>query len=314
MSYTPMGSSEKPHCGVISSMAGGRIAAWQPWGRKAPEPHLAVNPFRWSAGVGLSWEQGWPAHAGPAQSLRMDVGGSCGYGFPNLMVTTDSCSDSGSRFGWWSGIIMCLFALALFGVGGWMAWDQASMVESACPVQATVLARSIEAVPHRGTSPDSYRPQVRYRYVVDRISYESDQVTPLQYSSSESWASAMLGRVPTNSIVTAYYHPTDPSAAYLLREISFLPYIFVLVAMIFLWAGLAPIIYGESKDELRSVRMTTFSSVVWLAGGAMVVGHYFTAGGEWSRPVWISLTVHLFIGGSVLFRGLSDWKLLGGWR
>lgn len=227
------------------------------------------------------------------------------------METTDFDRDPGSGYNGWSVMVYCLIGLPMLCVSGWLVWSQAALTRSARPVQATVLKRGIEVVRGEDDFSDTFRPRVLYRYVVDRVSYESQQVTPFPLASSEEWASAMLARVPTNDVVTAYYDPNDPSTAYLVREVSFLPYLFLLVSMVILWGGLASLAYGRSRDELRSARITTFSSVAWLAGGAGVAGHYFITGGGWNWPAGICFAVCLYIGGRVLVRGLGDWKWFG---
>ena len=58
-------------------------------------------------------------------------------------------------------------------------------------------------------------------------------------SASLSWATALRARFPVGKAVTAYVNPTRPSSAFLVREVSFLPMIFVLLPVgfgaLFVW-------------------------------------------------------------------------------
>jgi len=87
----------------------------------------------------------------------------------------------------------------------------------------------------RDTSTVSYRPDVRFAYDVDGKSYESDLIYPTiivrTYASHES-AEDELRPFPVGASVEAYYGVNRPAQAYLVRETSAGPVVFIIVGLI----------------------------------------------------------------------------------
>jgi hypothetical protein len=118
-----------------------------------------------------------------------------------------------------------LFGLEVYRVATWQ------------PVSARVLSVGIREVPHDDGS--TYAPVVQYQYVINRQWYVSDRVLPINMSSSRGWAERMRDRFRPGEQITAYVNPAKPSSAYLLREVSLAPLLFVglplLVAALLAW-------------------------------------------------------------------------------
>ena len=85
------------------------------------------------------------------------------------------------------------------------------------PVEAVVLEVGVEDHPtSRGGS--TWEPMVRYAYQVQGTDYQSRQVLPVEYSSSEAWAARVARRFQVGQRVTAYHNPRHPERAFLVRE------------------------------------------------------------------------------------------------
>ena len=97
------------------------------------------------------------------------------------------------------------------------------------PVSARILSTDIKAV--RGDKGTSYRPVIRYRYSINGAQYVSDQVLPLTVSASYRWATQLRDRFRRGDSVTAYVNPSRPSSAYLVRDVSLLPLMFVAIPL-----------------------------------------------------------------------------------
>ncbi len=93
------------------------------------------------------------------------------------------------------------------------------------PVSARVLSTDIKAV--RGDKGTSYTPVVRYLYSVNGAQYESKQVLPLSASASYGWATRLRDRFRPGQVVTAYVNPRNPASAFLVRDVSLMPLVFV---------------------------------------------------------------------------------------
>ena len=110
-----------------------------------------------------------------------------------------------------------LFGSEVYRIGTWQ------------PVSARILSTDIKAI--RGEKGTSYTPVVRYLYSVNGAQYESKQVLPLTISASYGWAVKLRDRFRRGEIVTAYVNPGRPSSAFLVREVSLLPLLFVAIPL-----------------------------------------------------------------------------------
>lgn len=113
-------------------------------------------------------------------------------------------------------------------VGFAMAFTQEHRLAVYRPTPAYVLSATVKPVNPAGSGvTDTYLPVVRYRYRVDGRTYLSTRVTPLGESRGRGWATRLTRHFPPGGLVLAYYDPSDPRTAFLVRQRSFVPYIFI---------------------------------------------------------------------------------------
>lgn len=95
----------------------------------------------------------------------------------------------------------------------------------------------------------SYRPIVRYSYVVDRVSYNGHVLGLCSFGDEfgsshgpKSWADDILSRYPVGGQSTIYYNSADPRICVLDKSISgswlFLNLYSTAIGMLFLHAGI----------------------------------------------------------------------------
>jgi hypothetical protein len=58
-------------------------------------------------------------------------------------------------------------------------------------------------------------------------------VTPINISASRSWAQSIVNKYRSGDVTTAYVNPGHPTNAYLLRQVSLFPLLFVLFPVCF---------------------------------------------------------------------------------
>lgn len=185
--------------------------------------------------------------------------------------------------------------LGFLGLGSCFVWSQHHRISTFHPVQALVLSSRIEghSTPRYGTT---YWAMITYRYQVDGRTYTSSQ---LQVQGSESGdraeAAEIVARYPAETSVEAWYDPADPADAFLIREHSFLPYCFTLIAFpvlafilsVLRAVGLAEGAAAEPRAdpgggfEVAPVfttagwaRMLLVVAALWQVGGVAGLGHF----------------------------------------
>jgi len=210
------------------------------------------------------------------------------------------------------GLFFTCFPLLFLAVGGWLAHGQHTKLTSYEPVEAVVLSREITS----STDSDggtTYKPIIRYRYTVDGRAYESDQVMPIALStSSRSWAQSYLDRYPVQEKTTAYVDPGDLAEAFLVREASFFPYVFMLFPMLFVVIGLSLMLVGGQARPSRKLeqaepgwyrlppgrstrhktRVAMIITAVWCGMGLVVLFHWIMVGGGFSTFPVVALGIY----------------------
>ncbi len=191
-----------------------------------------------------------------------------------------------------------LISAVFVAVGTGMAWRQHRKITTYEPAAATVLSTRIERhVSHNkhGTSV-TCKPIVNYRYEAGGKTRESGVVLPISQSSSHSWARSITDRYKPGQRTTAYYNPANPSSAFLLRQYTFFPYLFILFPMIFFAGAIgAAAAAGSSSDPVPPApqpdgwfairprlrvadkrRRVWLVAVLWCGVGVAACGHYFS--------------------------------------
>jgi hypothetical protein len=206
-------------------------------------------------------------------------------------------------------------------VGGWNVWQQADKLSRYAPTEATVLGTDVKrdvSTDSDGDRSVSYTPMVDYRYEVDGETYQGGRVTPLDAGSSDrGWAEGVARRFNEVDTVTIYYDPASPGDAFLLRHVSFFPYIFVVFPMLFLVLGVAAVAglgTGSPKADQpqhlggRRYRVKPRASMqkklivaligvgLWYGLGGGVLTHYFVSAQEYSLFAKIATGIYLALG------------------
>ncbi len=188
----------------------------------------------------------------------------------------------------------------LIGTGGlYLAFDQYWKINNFKPVDARVISTSIEkhvSRSGRGGRSVSYSPVVKYTYSVGSEKHESNQVFPISFSGSYEFAKKTIEMFPPGKRTTAYIDPGDPSRSFLVKRYFFIPYLLVLVGILLFLFHLVIRIYTlnpvtrplpprKVQDDLFQLIPTSsvkrkklwfpVSSVIWLLGSLITLGHYF---------------------------------------
>ncbi len=199
------------------------------------------------------------------------------------------------------GIIFSLVALIFISIGAALAWNQHHKITSYLPVTATVLSKTIES--HTSTDSDghtstTYKPIVMYEYEVNGMKYKCGTVQPIDMSSGHGWAQEIINKFTKGQKVEVFYDPEDPNSAFILKEYSFFPYVFILFPMIFLSIGLGvlissgasetkpPLPVGSDKGwyEVRPRKRIVdrkkaafLATLLWFGIGGTACFHYFAS-------------------------------------
>lgn len=135
------------------------------------------------------------------------------------------------------GLFVVLFSLPFVAAGFGMtaihvqnSMRASDVVESARPVDATVLSTSIEK--HRtceggrcGGDDQAFAVHVTYEYTVDGTRYESSRMLPPTEPGTgrefddRPGAERFLANYSVNDTVTAYYLPDDPDTSFLVKHL-----------------------------------------------------------------------------------------------
>ena len=137
----------------------------------------------------------------------------------------------------------------LLYVGVTQFFLQKRIAANARPIDAEItrsdITKSVSAdadrSPQRSTSTTTYSPNVRFRYFVDGVPYESEMLRPniigRGFASHEE-AAKEIEPFPLGAKVTAFVDDKHPESAFLIMEKSAGPIVFMLVGPLALAAAL----------------------------------------------------------------------------
>jgi hypothetical protein len=189
-------------------------------------------------------------------------------------------------------LVACLFLFVFSAVGGFMAWKQANIVQGAQRVPAVILDKHLHSHQSRdsdGHTSTVYAPEITYRCDFDGGHVVSKEVYPFLVnrggSSGREWAKSVLAQYKKGQQVEAWFNPRDPSQTFLIREISFFPYIFILAPAIFVAILIAVFVRGDGAQSdlggsARLRKRGTVATTVMALVGAGVWKHYFDLAGD----------------------------------
>jgi len=209
------------------------------------------------------------------------------------------------------GVLFAVFFLGMAGlfivIGARNALHQAQRLRTYVPVPAQILTSDITS--HHTSKGDRFSAQIRYAYTVDNARYTSSTLAPIDGSSSSSRSTAqdLVDAYPVGTTTTAYRSPTDPSQAFLLHQLRFVPYVFMLFPMIHFEIGLAVLLFslGAGSTPQRAAGICVIMSLAWDAVGVAAFGHFLLVGGSlWWKP----LLVLALYGGLGLCVTVLSWR------
>lgn len=185
------------------------------------------------------------------------------------------------------------FACIFIAVGSGLAWSQASKLNSWLPVAATITASSVE-MRHGSKGGKNHAPVVTFAYQIDGREHSASTPLPLDTAGSSGWAYGIALRFKPGQSVTAYYNPREPEQAFLLREVSAFPYLFILFPMIHVCAGLAIWWFGGSPglDARGKARRMGWMVVLWDAVGVLAFVHYLSIGGTFELMAGLAFGIY----------------------
>ncbi len=224
------------------------------------------------------------------------------------------------------GYFFAAFACIFLGVGGWQAWDQGRLLARAIPVAAVLHDARVES--HRGSKGGTnYKPVVDFSYVIAGAEYTGHDAQPMVVSTSSSSAAEAaiarvraavgptaaaepllveqpLGNAPsanrTRNAITAWVDPDNHDRAFLLREATFFPYVFILFPMIHVGIGLAIALLATQPPAVIARRLL-WLIMLWFGVGLLAAGHFTLIGGEWTLFPQAAILVYGAIGSIPVF-------------
>src|ERR1051325_5960675 len=110
------------------------------------------------------------------------------------------------------------------------------------PVQATVLSARVEV--NASSDGDTHRPVIVYRYFVGDRPYTSDRTLPVNEGRSGTWAYGIIRKFTTGSTHTAWYDPSNPAEAFIVRGHSIIAPVFTLLGLFAALGGCAAVLSG----------------------------------------------------------------------
>lgn len=199
----------------------------------------------------------------------------------------------------WFGILFSGFAGIFLVVGAGLAWRQGHRLAASLPAPATIESTRIDS--QRGSKGGTtYKPVVEFLYRVDGRDLHGDEPLPMTvFTSSHSSVQAVVDRFRPGQEVTAWYDPADPGSAFLLKEASFFPYLFILFPMIHVAVGLAMVLFGDAQPASRPTRMAILAAI-WCGVGLAAGGHYGAIGGAWTLLPVIAVAIYGALGAGLV--------------
>ncbi|MCE9581820.1 MAG: DUF3592 domain-containing protein [Planctomycetes bacterium] len=183
-------------------------------------------------------------------------------------------------------------------VGGFVAEDQRRKFDHWIEVPAEIIGQEVNF--HTDSDGDPmYGPVLKLRYLADGMPETGDGLFAIDTMSSEEWAKDQLAAWPVGKRVTAWADPEHLEKAYVVREVSVLPYVIMLAPMVFVSFGAMFVLFpgGEGKVYTPGTPWAgrTFV-IVWNTVGIACAVHYFTQPGAWNAAGIALFSIYLGIG------------------
>lgn len=150
-------------------------------------------------------------------------------------------------------LVFAAFGVVMLVVGATQYIQQRRLLAAAEPIEVEIVRSEVfsseskpaGSKPLQSRSTTSHRPELAFRYEVDGATYESDLLHPTiivqGYASRES-AAEVLREYPVGARVQGYVDRSRPDKAFLRREASLAPLVFMIVGI-----ALVPIAWFGSR-------------------------------------------------------------------
>ncbi len=202
------------------------------------------------------------------------------------------------------GCLFCGVALLFTGIGVFQAARQQIVLGRVAEVQGMVTAKNIKTVRSsnsKGGSSTSYRPVIDYTFDYKGATYTGNHYNFMADSGRQEWAKGALAQFAVGSTYPVFVDPSDPSSSFLVRDVSFGPYFFIVFPLIHFCVGGAIALRTGLKWPKR--RIWGFLAASWGVVGGTAFSHYFAvASGPYgwmpiiTASVYLLATVVLLIG------------------
>ena len=135
------------------------------------------------------------------------------------------------------------FGIVMLYVGVTQYLQQRRLLASAQTVDAVIthsqvfssVSADTDSRLGRSNSTTTHRPDVRFRYTVNRTEFESELLYPTSIArtfASSGDAAGALAPFPLNARVRAFVDPSQPSNAFLMVERSAAPVVFIVIGVL----------------------------------------------------------------------------------
>ena len=140
-------------------------------------------------------------------------------------------------------IIFGGFGLMMLGVGVKQHFEQKRLLANARSVEVEIIqsevfvstSRDTDRGSSSSTSTTTYRPDLKFRYLVGGVKYESDRLYPTiivrSFASRES-AAEVLKPFPVGAKVKAFVDDTQPDKAFLIAQAGAGPIVFIIIGVL----------------------------------------------------------------------------------
>ena len=158
-------------------------------------------------------------------------------------------------------------------------------------VEGEVIASKVKT--DTGDDSTTYKPLVKYRYVVAGREYTSMRYSYDSFSSSDSsWAYRVVKEHPPGAKVTVYCDPEEPSDAVLQRDVPSMSYFLLLFVQPFVMVGLGliactisiPIAHTRARAFVSEPSVLPESIPGWGTARREMGGWVIRGGGAWYAP------------------------------
>lgn len=225
-------------------------------------------------------------------------------------------------------IIFIGVALLFIVTGIRQVVDQHTKIMYYRPAFARII--SSDVVPEvEGEEDTNYRPAIEYTYEAEGRLYRNNVVTPLYKTGSYGWAEGIAEYYEEGFSYVAQYNPENPAQSFLVRSVSFSPYLSILFPMILIIYVVSLLSLDISKwrrrKELKStdewkellipnapedkLQMFFYVTTIWVLVGVATLGHYFLIANDSHEDLATTVTfAYAIVGILLIYRTLKYFR------